>query len=174
MKEKRLRTWTTVLLVTVIVVALVPALRSGASVIEGYLFPVATATEIRTETNRPTNQVLVFGGMEKRRDCVITTLWVRGFLPGLNIETPVSVRTDGSIRKFTPGSGLPFGPWTIEIQDWQQSVRLVGFTTHECHPLWQTQTKFFEITVQLDPSVDGSNNIVISPTRRSFSRQILR
>jgi len=124
-----------VILATVFIVTNAPTL-------EGEFFPVATAYDV--EAVQEGTHVILSGQMEKTRTCEFRGMkaYLKDPITGLRVIAPIDVQE--SIKLRPPGDHS-WGPWKIFVPWWtfEPQGTFEVITTHRCHPVWLTITKFY-------------------------------
>ena len=132
----------------IIAAALYGFVNINAPTIEGKLFPVAVATEYDIEADG-IDHISLSGVMEKYRECDFLTMkaYIYSIRTGQRVLAQVDVKETIKLR---PEGSFPWGDWrlfTDYLKITAGDLGLEVITTHQCHPLWVTETTFLDTRV---------------------------
>ncbi len=121
-----------------IALTMTPVLFSAGPKVERSLFPVVDHVEIHSETLTE-DGVSFFVSFDKVRGCeFLGVAWYSGavrvgveFEPGANLYP-----------RTRPEGDQYAGPWLVRDVTTLEGTRAVAM--HRCHPLWETNTTFYE------------------------------
>lgn len=111
-----------------------------APVYEGKIFPVVDRMTITKQEPVGETQTRIWGTFNKLRDCDFKA--ISFWLGNEEIASLASLIFEEKSKTRTAGLE-DFGPWLVQLDEYQLANNSFSTVTHECHPFWNTKTRFY-------------------------------
>lgn len=116
-------------------------LSSVGGKIEGRYFPVVSQADISRVERVGQVATRFWGSFEKLRDCTFEDLKFYLGDPTASARADFEFEEVASVRHQGDEN---FGPWLVQLTPDQLTNRSFAVAKHKCHPLWLTETIFYQ------------------------------
>lgn len=115
--------------------------------IEGFIWPVAASTDTTIVVLPEQGKIEVAGVMNKYRNCdlIISVAYVSDAAGNRVIAR---IEPIGNIKLRPVEKNATWGPWRVDVPVWFRKAWLSVQTVHQCHPLWETRSEFFNVRIE--------------------------
>lgn len=116
------------------------AFSSMFGVIEGDISPVIADFAITKMEPNGFGTTLIWGTLERERDCAYERLNFRHGDSKRNDSVEVRVMTSARKKELGPDT---FGPWQVNLDQYEIIHNAMATIEHSCHPGWNTTSHLF-------------------------------
>lgn len=112
---------------------------------EGWLFPVVSDFTITTVTQTADGRVSICGTYDKYRSCPSSVItWTHVGADGHRQRVMLQDRGGRVPSKPLGRQSTCTMPWVLSLPWEQRNGRLIGVSTHACHPVFDTEHTWFD------------------------------